>query len=105
MKYTLQQDHRLGVPRPVLFVDYEALCAEEQASFELLCQTVCAQIPEAIKRIELQYMERFTKLDQVEEDEFYTLMDEMNELSSCICDLNLLYLWIEGNFLSSSVHA
>jgi hypothetical protein len=104
MKYTLQQDNRLGVARPVLFVDYEQLSTEEQASFELLCQTTSAQIPEAIKRLEQQYMERFTKLDQVEEDEFYTLMDEMNELSSCICDLNLLYLWIEGKFLSSNVH-
>jgi hypothetical protein len=105
MKYTLKQDDRLGVPKPVLFVEYEQLSNREQASFELLCQTVCAKIPEAIKTFERRYMEFFDQLDQVDETGFYELMGEMNEISSCICDLNLLYRWIEGNFLSNSVHA
>lgn len=105
MKYTLKQDERLGVPKPVLFVEYEQLSNAEQADFELLCQTVCAKIPEAVKTFEQQYMKYFDQLDQVDETGFYELMEEMNEISSCICDLNLLYLWIEGNFLSNSVHA
>jgi hypothetical protein len=105
MKYTLKQDERLGIPKPVLFVEYEKLSEEEQARFELMCQTVCAKIPEAIKVFERRYMDYFERLDQVDDTAFYEIMGEMNEISSCICDLNLLYLWIEGNFLSTSVHA
>jgi hypothetical protein len=105
MKYALKQDERLGVMKPVLFVPYEELSDHEQAEFELMCQKVCAKIPEAIKTLERTYMDYFEQLDQVDETRFYDLMGEMNEISSCICDLNLLYLWIEGNFLAKSVHA
>lgn len=105
MKYTLKQDERLGISKPVLFVEYEQLSIQEQADFELLCQTVCAKIPETIRLFEHRYMKYFDQLDQVDETGFYELMGEMNEISSCISDLNLLYLWIEGNFLSNSVHA
>lgn len=105
MKYTISQDDRLGLARPVLLTPYDKLNEEEQASFELLCQSVCAGIPEAIKRFERKYMQHFDALDEVDETEFYQLMNEMNEISSCICDLNLLFLWIEGNFLSKSLHA
>ncbi len=105
MKYTTRQDLRLGVTKPVLLVPYEQLTGKEQASFELLCQTVSAGIPEAIKRFESKYMQKFDALADVDEAGFYHVTEEMNEISSCICDLNLLFLWIEGNFLSKSLHA
>lgn len=105
MKYTTKQDTRLGVLRPVLLASYEELNEEEQASFELLCQEVAAQIPEAIKRLERTYMGKFEQLSEVDERGFFQLTTEMNEISSCICDLNLLFLWIEGNFLAKSLHA
>jgi hypothetical protein len=105
MKYTMKQDERLGLARPVLLTPYDQLNTEEQASFELLCQSVCARIPETIKQFELKYMENFEALEWVDEEKFYQLMSEMNEISSCICDLNLLFLWIEGNFQAKSLHA
>ena len=105
MKYGLKQDTRLGIEKPVLFVPYEMLSTVEQSAFELLCQQVAATIPEAIKSFERTYMHYFDQLGEVDDAGFYDLMEEMNEISSCICDLNLLFLWIEGNFLSKSVHA
>jgi hypothetical protein len=105
MKYTTRKDIRLGVTRPILVVSYDQLTVVEQADFELLCQTVSAEIPEAIKQFEITYMQKFDALAEVDEAGFYRISEEMNEISSCICDLNLLFLWIEGNFLSKSLHA
>ena len=67
-----------------------------------MCQQVCSRIPIQIQAFEDAYMKRFAELEQVEEDDtFYVLLNEMNELSSCISDLNVLFLHIEGRFLAS----
>jgi len=43
-------------------------------------------------------------LKQAEDDEaFYSLIEEMNDLSSRISDLNILYMEIEGRHLVEKV--
>lgn len=104
--YELQYDPRLNIDRPLLHVDYEDLTEVERQEFEVLCQKVCSRIPVQIQNFERQYMQRFRELDQIEEDsQFYVLLDEMNEISSCISDLNVLFWHIEGRFLASLSHA
>jgi len=104
--FSFQYDERLGVMRPRLEVEYEEMPKALQHEFELRCQQICSQIPERIKELEREYMKRYEALKEIDdEDEFLRVNDEMNELSRTICDLNLLYLHIEGVYLGAHVHA
>lgn len=103
--YELVHDERLRIERPVLHVAYDQLSQEQQDEFEMVCQRVCAQIPPQIKRLEQAYMDCFERLKQADGDEvFYKIMKKMNDISSQICDLNVLFLQIEGSFLASRAH-
>lgn len=104
--FELIYDERLRIQRPLLHVEYESLTPMLQSEFELLCQQVCAQIPEEIKRFEVEYLQVFDQLKDVDdEQQFLMLNEKMNDISSRICDLNLLFLHIEGTFIAYSVHA
>lgn len=104
--YEISFDERLGIDRPYLHVDYEDLPTEVQHEFEMKCQEICARIPEQIKKFESKYMKCFEELKEAESDDaFFQLTDEMNEISKVICDLNLLFLHIEGTYIATSLHA
>lgn len=104
--FTFVHDVRLGVTRPILYVDYDELPREKREEFELKCQACSASIPQRIKELEREYLELYEGLANLdEEDEFLRGMDQLNELSRRICDLNLLYLQIEGTYLAANVHA
>lgn len=99
-------DERLGIRRPRLFVDYEELSTARRHRFELGCQEVCSEIPSRIRWFEKRYMTLFEALNETSsETELDRLLDEMNELSSCIADLNVLYLHIEGTYIGANVSA
>jgi hypothetical protein len=102
--FELRYDPRLKLERPYLFVEYDQLPAPVQEEFEFACQRVCAQIPDKIKEFERKYLQIYESLKEAKDEEFFAFMDELNEISSIICDLNLLYLHIEGTYLSGSVH-
>ncbi|TCS92359.1 hypothetical protein [Hazenella coriacea] len=105
-QYEIRYDERLQVERPYLNIEYECLPEKVQQEFELKCQEICSQIPEQIKLFEQKYMVHFDQLRDVEDEtEFLRLTEEMNEISSVICDLNILFLTIEGNFIHYSSHA
>lgn len=98
-------DPRLGLKRPRLNVEYEALSKEQQETFELGCLQICAEIPEQIRQFEQQYMNYYTQLTNVEDESVFDQLNaKMNDLSSRINDLNLLYLTIEGTYLGANVH-
>lgn len=104
--YELIYDERLGIERPVLHVTYDQLTLEQQDEFEMVCQRVCAQIPPKIKLLEQAYMDCYERLKQTDGDEaFYEAMEKLNDISSRICDLNVLFLQIEGSFLASRAHS
>jgi hypothetical protein len=102
--FELRYDPRLKLKRPYLYVEYEDLPVSVQEEFEFACQRVCAQIPDRIKEFEQKYLQIYEALKEAKDEEFFLLMDQLNEISSIICDLNLLYLHIEGTYLSGSVH-
>lgn len=104
-RYEWRYDSRLQIERPHLRVDLEDLTMEEREEFEVMCQQACSQIPVRIQSLEKEYMEKFKVLERMEEDDdFFTLLNEMNEISSRISDLNVLFLHIEGRFLASHSH-
>ncbi|RAL25575.1 hypothetical protein [Thermoflavimicrobium daqui] len=104
--YEVKFDHRLKIFRPYLHVEYDQLPMQLQEEFELKCQEICSKIPDRIKCLEQEYMQKYEALKEVDaEDLFFQLTDELNEISSCICDLNLLFLQIEGAYISQSIHA
>jgi hypothetical protein len=104
--FEFRYDERLNLPLPLLHVEYEELPEAARQEFELKCQEICSLIPERIKELERLYLARYDQLWDVENEEsFLKLNDEMNELSRTICDLNLLYLHIEGTYLDANVHA
>ena len=104
--YEFRYDQRLQISKPHLYVTYEELSEEQREEYELLCQRACSGIPDQIHSLEEAYMACFEQLTTVEDDDqFHTLLDEMNELSSRISDLNVLYLQLEGHFLNERVHA
>lgn len=103
--YQFHYDPLLQVDRPYLLISYEKMTVDEQEDFEVRCQEVCAYIPERIRQFEGKYMYYFDQLAHVESDnDFERITNNMNEISSCISDLNLLYLYIEGSFLGASVN-
>ncbi|PTX53710.1 hypothetical protein C8P63_12730 [Melghirimyces profundicolus] len=99
-------DERLEVRRPLLHVNYEELPPESQHRFEMKCQEVCAEIPPKLKEWEERYMICFDALNQAEgEEDFDRIWDEMNDISSRIADLNLLYFHIEGHRYGANAYA
>jgi len=104
--YEVRYDRRLKIDRPFLHIDYEELSEAEREEFELICQEICSKIPDQIKAWEQEYNNKYESLKEADDEEvFYQLTDELNEISSRICDLNLLFLYIEGTYISQSIHA
>ncbi|MFS8512646.1 MAG: hypothetical protein LOD87_02850 [Planifilum fulgidum] len=103
--YEWRFDPRLNIDRLILHVDPDRLTQEEKTELALRYQEMAAQIPAQVKAFERRYMACYEELKQAEDDEsFYSLIDEMNDLSSRISDLNILYLEIEGRYLAGKVH-
>ncbi|SHE71500.1 hypothetical protein SAMN05444392_102490 [Seinonella peptonophila] len=103
ISYQLQYDERLGIKRPVLFVEYEQLSRSEQEMFEEACQQISSEIPDRIRYFEKEYLEYFDSLSQAEHEEMFEhMIKKMNDISRCISELNLLYLYIEGTYLGSN---
>ena len=99
--YEWRFDPRLNIRRLILRVDPDRLTPGERAELAVRYQEMAAQIPAQVKAFEKRYMACYEELKQAEDDEsFYALIDEMNDLSSRISDLNILYLEIEGRYLA-----
>lgn len=103
--YEWRFDPRLNINRLILHVDPDRLSQEEKKELALRYQEMAAQIPAQVNAFEKRYMACYEKLKQVEDDgDFYSLIEEMNDLSSRISDLNILYLEIEGRYLAGKVY-
>jgi len=103
--YEWRFDPRLNIHRLILRVDSDRLAPKERAELALRYQEMAAQIPAQVRAFEQRYMACYEALKQAEDDEsFYSLIDEMNDLSSRISDLNVLYLEIEGRYLAGKIH-
>lgn len=98
MNYTFDYDKRLGIDLPVLNVPFESLDEDERGKFFKELRAISASIPEKIKLLDEEYMEKYEELEK-DIDNFYEIMDELNDISKKISELNVWFLKIEGHFI------
>ncbi|RXT04133.1 hypothetical protein [Ammoniphilus sp. CFH 90114] len=103
MKYTFIFDDRIELDMPVIYVPVEQWDQEETAAFFEKTQGITSQIPAKIQEFDKRYMQKYEEL-QHRPESFFEIMDELNELSGKISELNVLYLRIEGTFLHAGGH-
>lgn len=103
MKYEFIYDTRIEVDKPVIHVPVEEWSTEDFSNFMDESQRITSKIPAKILEIDKRYMEKYEEL-QIRPDFFFEIMDELNEMSGKISELNVLYLQLEGKFLYSGGH-
>lgn len=103
MKFNFIYDPRIELDMPVIHIPMEAWEAAEIAEFYEKTQAITSKIPAKILEFDKLYMRKYEEL-QVRPDDFFEIMDDLNELSGKISELNVLYLRIEGTFLHAGGH-
>jgi hypothetical protein len=103
MKYEFMYNSRVEIDMPVIHVPLEQWDTDERAHFYEKAQTVSSKIPAKILEFDKLYMKKYDELQQHPEA-FFEIMDELNELSGKISELNVLYLRLEGTFLHAGGH-
>lgn len=97
-KFDFIYNPKLDIKEPVLYVPLNYLSATEKAEYFLEANKIAAEIPSKIQQLDKQYMQLHDELAGNDEH-FFDLFEEMNQISEKICELNVLYLRIEGHFI------
>jgi hypothetical protein len=100
VKYTFKYDPRIELDVPFLYVPFEEFSQEEKTEFYSQIQDVTAKIPAKILELDRHYMNKYQELD-TRPDDVFEIMYELTELSKKICELNVLFLHLEGRFIQS----
>lgn len=103
MKYEFVYDPRTEIDMPVIYTPFEEWSTEEKSEFYQKTQVISSKIPAKILEFDKRYMNKYEELHD-KPDAFFEIMDELNELSGKISELNVLFLRIEGTFLFSGGH-
>ncbi|WP_134701484.1 hypothetical protein [Ammoniphilus sp. YIM 78166] len=103
MKYNFVYDRRIELDMPVIYVPFEEWNSEETAAFYERTQGITSKIPAKILEFDKRYMKKYEEL-QSRPEAFFEIMDELNELSGKISELNVLFLRLEGTFIQSDTH-
>lgn len=98
MKYSFFYNEKLGIKTPELHVEFEEMLPSEQDELLTKARKEAAKIPDRIKQFEEIYMQTYNDLENYPE-RFFELMDQLNELSAIIFELNIWFYKIEGKFL------
>ncbi|CAH0117599.1 hypothetical protein PAE9249_00059 [Paenibacillus sp. CECT 9249] len=92
MSYAFQTDERLGIPLPVLHMEWEQYSEKERSDIIYKWEVIRGRIPNRVAQLERIINEKQALL--YEEEDFPTscrLNSEIAELASCINDLHLWY--------------
>ncbi|HJV47495.1 MAG TPA: hypothetical protein VJ824_17390 [Bacillota bacterium] len=100
MKFEFVYDPRIELNSPIIKIPVEEWTTEDLHQFYEEAQDVTAKIPAKILEFDKIYMQKYEELQYRPED-LFDIMEELNELSGKICELNVLYLRLEGKFLYS----
>lgn len=103
MKFNFIYDDRIELEMPVIYVPLEQWNPEETAEFFDKTQGISSKIPAKIHEFDKRYMKKYEEL-QHQPEMFFEIMEELNDLSGKISELNVLYLRIEGTFLHAGGH-
>lgn len=100
-KFVFEYNPKIKLKVPVLKVPLEQLNAAELSEYQYEASKLAADIPAEISQLDQVYMEKYTQLQEAKEQHFFQKMNELNIISDAICELNVLYLKIQGQFLQS----
>jgi len=103
MKYAFVYDPRIEMNMPVIYEPMEEWTSEEMAHFNDQALSITAQIPAKILEFDKRYMKKYDALEE-DPERFFEIMEDLNELSGKISELNVLYLRLEGKFLQTGGH-
>lgn len=103
MKFNFIYDDRIEMDMPVIYVPIEQWNPEDKVEFFDRTQGISSKIPSKIQEFDKRYMKKYDEL-QYHPEMFFEIMEELNDLSGKISELNVLYLRIEGKFLHSDGH-
>ncbi|RKD25086.1 hypothetical protein BEP19_04500 [Ammoniphilus oxalaticus] len=100
MKFKFEYNEKIELEKPLILVPMERWNQREIDEYYGKARKISAQIPSRIRQLDEQYMEKYESL-QLNPDDFFEIMEELNGISSKISELNALYLKIEGKHLQS----
>jgi hypothetical protein len=103
MKFGFEYNPRIELEVPVFFVPFEQLTQQDLAEFYHEVQMVTSKIPVKIQELDRRYMANYEKLEE-RPDQFFEIMDELNEISGKISELNVWFLNLEGKFIQTDGH-
>ncbi|WP_039944531.1 hypothetical protein [Thermicanus aegyptius] len=99
-KYEFHYVEELGIEIPHLYVPYDELSEDEKEDLQVKFEEISGKIPERIQALEKEYRDSYYLFaKEPSEDAFYHGMEYLNRLSRNICELNILYLQMQGNHL------
>ena len=84
-------DERLGIHVPDFLVDWEELSLEEQLSVIDQWEKERSKIPDRVKDLENEIMEKQDKMFEIPFEDYIEIHKEIIDLSSAINDLNIWF--------------
>jgi hypothetical protein len=101
--YRFVYDPRIEIEVPVLTKPLDSFSKEDLDSFYEQAQMISAKIPAKIQELDKRYMAKYDMLHDHPEL-FFEIMDELNEISGKISELNVWFLHLEGRFIQTDGH-
>lgn len=100
--FTVRFDQELGIEVPVLYVPFDQLSEGEKEEFHAKMEEISGKIPGRIRELEQEYKEMYDHLSLENSDQiFFDGMERLNQISRSISELNILYLQMQGRYLTS----
>ncbi|MBE3555350.1 MAG: hypothetical protein IMW85_10285 [Thermicanus sp.] len=100
--FTIQYDQELGIEIPHLHVPFDQLDQREREELYVKMEEISGKIPERIRQLEHEYKEMYDRVSRENSDQtFFDGMERLNQISRLISELNILYLQMQGRYLTS----
>lgn len=98
MSYRIEYNHKINLEIPIPLKEIEGFTKEECNDFFLKVEEISSQIRPKIEALDKEYIKLYEKLDN---DNFESILKELNDISEKISLLNLWYYRMKGYFIQS----
>ncbi|MBE3595158.1 MAG: hypothetical protein IMX04_09035 [Candidatus Carbobacillus altaicus] len=99
--FRLRIDARLGLALPQLTKPLDAFNEDERQALAMALETLSGLIPERLRALEGVYVRLYRNAQELEGEPFFKEMQKVVEIADTIAELNVLFLNIQGRFLTS----
>lgn len=93
-------DEQIGLPLPHLIKPYEEMDHEEREALTMALEALSGLIPERLRELETTYVHLYQNAQELEGEAFFKEMQKAVRIADTIAELNVLYLTIQGQFLT-----